>query len=473
MEKQINVGNQNTQQIGQNQTPQHNNIQSEEQGEQSPSQQKFPLGIKLSKKTLLVFSGFILIVLFLLIGLFWSNQRYTNRAQNPTTKNTPSPTITKNIPSPTSAISSSSLEWQVFKDENVEYKYPKIWVQSSEAPQRFQSLIEISGSCKPLVFQDQNNLDVILVVENYPQPLQKYLPSCWSKGTLFGSTPNSRAIKIGEKADKIDIMQLSTGSSKYILERYGFESDYTAVNAYMFSIIFPQQYKGEIEPIFDEIVTSFKYLKQYQVTEPKEWKTYTSKLGFSFEYPSEWGDVKEEIIDYGNDPNKGESGKSYGLSFSVKSNVGFQRVAYGAGRSFDYAAARGAIFTDYKGDSQKPASITSEITVGLTYRCYQYPVQYYPYRGVVRFNLPGREISGVMLIVPILSPTDMEKYDKIVEDFINQEESCKNLIGTKSPTVIAKEKEIVNMLNNGVNFDKESQINLTIFKRISGSAKIL
>lgn len=78
-----------------------------------------------------------------------------------------------------------------------------------------------------------------------------------------------------------------------------------------------------------------------------------------------------------------------------------------------------------------------------------------------------------MLVVPILSPTDMEKYDKIVGDFINQEESCKNPSGTESLTVIAKEKEIVNMLNNGVNFDNESQINLTIFKRISGSAKIL
>ena len=462
MEKQINVGNQNNQQIGQNQTPQHNNIQSEEQSEQLPSQQKFPLGIKLPKKTLLLFSGFVLIVLFLLIGLLWSNQKYTNRVQNPTTKN---------IHSPTLAIYSSSLEWQVFKDENVEYKYPKIWVQSSEAPQRFQSLIEISGSCKPLVFQDQNNLDVILVVENYPQPLKKDLPSCWSKGTISDSTPNSRAIKIGEKEDKIDIMQLSTGSSKYILERYGFESDYTTVNAYMFSIIFPQLYKGEIEPIFDEIVTSFKYLKQYQVTEPKEWRTFTSVLGFSFEYPSEWGDVKEEIIDYGNYPI--ESGKSYSLSFSVKSNVRFNRAAYGAGESSDYTAARDQLFTDYKGDPKKPASITSEITMDLTYRCYQYPSPCHPYKGVVRFNLPGREISGVMLVVPILSPTDEVKYDQIVEDFINQEESCKNLNETEYPKVAAKEEEIVNMLNNGVNFDKESQINLKIFKRISASAKIL
>jgi len=243
----------------------------------------------------------------------------------------------------------------------------------------------------------------------------------------------------------------------------------------MLSAIFPQQYKGEIEPILDEIITSFKYLKQYQVAEPKEWKTYTSTLGFSFEYPSDWGEVKEEIIDYGNDPNKGRSGKSYGLTFSVKSNVGFQWAAFGAGRSSDYTAGMDTIFTDYRGDPKKPASVTSEITVGLTYRCYQYPVWYYPYpyRGVIRFNLPGKEINGVMLVVPILSPTDMEKYDKIVDDFINQEESCKNSSGSESPAVIAKEKEIVDMLNNGVNFDNESQINLTIFKRISGSSKIL
>ena len=107
------------------------------------------------------------------------------------------------------------------------------------------------------------------------------------------------------------------------------------------------------------------------------------------------------------------------------------------------------------------------------YRCYPQSTQSYPYRGVIRFNLPGEEINGVMIDVPILSPADMEKYDKIVNDFIKQEESCKNPGGTESPTVIAKEKEIVEMLNKGVNFDKESQINLKIFDRISKSSQIL
>jgi len=465
MENQINVGDQNAQQVGQNQASQNNGVQLKEQNNQQPTvQQKASLKFKLSRKTLWLLSGGILVILFVIIGLFWNNQRYTNRIQNLT------PTT---VPSQTPMVSSNRLELLVFKDENVEYKYPKSWVQSSEIPDLFQSLIGFSSSCKALVFKNQNNEDIILVVENYPQPLQKYLPSCWSKGTLSSSTPNSRPIKIGDKEDKIDIMQVSSGSSKYTLERYGFESDYTTVNAYMLTVIFPYNYRSEIEPIFDEIITSFKYLKHYQVSEPKEWKTYTSKLGFSFEYPSEWGEVKEEIIDHGNDPNKGESGKSYGLSFSVKSNVGFQWVAYGAGRSSDYSAGRGGIFTDYSGDPKKPASVTSEVTMGLTYRCYQYPVQYYPYRGVIRFNLPGKEINGVMLVVPILSPADMGKYDKIVSDFISREESCKNPSGTESPTVTAKEKEIVDMLNKGLNFDEESQINLKMFKRISDSAKIL
>lgn len=464
MENQINVGDQNTQQIGQSQASQNNVVQLKEQDNQQPTvQQKPPFKFKLTRKTLWLLSGCIIVILFVIIGLFWNNRKYTNRIQNLT------PTT---VPSPTPLVSSNRLEWLVFKDENVEYKYPKNWVQSSEVPQRFQTLVGFSSSCKAVVFQNPNNEDIILIVENYPQPLQKYSSSCWSRGTLSDLTPNSRPIKIDEKEDKIDIGQLSSGSSKYVLERYGFESDYTTVNAYMFSLLFPQQYKNEVEPILDEIIASFIYLKQYQVSEPKEWKTYTSKLGYSFEYPSDWGEVVEKINDAKTE-GTGDSGKTYSLFFAVKSNVSFNYVAYGSGRSSDYSAGRGSIFSDYSGDSNKPASAASEITMGLTYRCYQYPVQYYPYRGVIRFNLPGKEINGVMLVVPILSPADMEKYDKIVSDFINQEESCKNPSGTESAVVTAKEKETVEMLNNGVNFDNESQINLAVFKRIFGSAKIL
>lgn len=464
MENQFNVGGQNTQQIGQSQASQNNVVQLKEQDNQQPTvQQKAPFKFKLTRKTLWLLSGCIIVILFVIIGLFWNNRKYTNRIQNLT------PTT---VPSPTPMVSSNRLEWLVFKDENVEYKYPKSWIQSNKVPEQFQTLIKISGSCKALVFQNQNNQNIILVVENYPQPLQKYLPSCWTQGTLSGSTPNSRQIRIHEKEDKVDIMQLSSGSSRFILERYGFESDYTTTNAYMLSVVSPQNYTSEVEPIFDEIVTSFRYLKSYRVSEAKEWKTYTSKLGFSFEYPSDWGDITEKINDAKTE-GTGDSGKTYSLNFSIKSNVSFNYVAYGAGRSSDYSAGRGSIFTDYSGDPNKPASSASEITMGLTYRCYQYPVQYYPYRGVIRFNLPGKEINGVMLVVPILSPADMEKYDKLVNDFINQEESCKNPSGTESPVVTAKEKEIVERLNNGVNFDNESQINMTVFKRISISAKIL
>lgn len=455
MKNQIDISNQNHQGAEKNQIIQDSSTRSEKQNKQFQPQQKFLSGIKLSKKNLLILFSIALVVLFVAIGLFWYNQKTTDKIQN--------------LPN-----SSSILEWQVFRDEHVEYRYPKNWIQISEVPQQFQELVEFSSSCKALVFQDQNNQDIIFIVENYPYPLQSSLASCWSKGTLSTLIPSPRPIKIGEKEDKIYIMQLSSGSSNYVLERYGFESDYTTVNAYMLSIIFPQQYKNEVEPIMDEIIASFKYLNQYQVVEPKEWKTYTSKLGFSFEYPSDWGDVTEEISD-AKTKGTGESGKTYSLSFSIKSNVKFQKAAYGAGRSFDYSAPRESIFTDYRGDPEKPASVTSEITLGLNYYCYQYPAQYYPYKGVIKFNLPGKEISGVMLVVPILSPADIEKYNKIVEDFINQEESCKNPLEfeTESPAVIAKEKEIIEMLNNGVNFDKESQINLKIFKHISESAKIL
>ncbi|MBM3284017.1 hypothetical protein FJY90_07310 [Candidatus Gottesmanbacteria bacterium] len=461
MENQINVGDQNIQQTEQSQAIQYKNIQSEKQGKQSSSQQKVLFRFKLSRKIFWFSPVVILAILVILIGSFWNNQQYANRVQNII------PTAT--IPNPTTIASSNQSEWLTYKDNNVEFKYPKEWILSREGSQN------IGIKCTSgLYFINLNSKDMILVVEKYKPPLQNSLNRCYANRIDSPFSREIREIKLGKTTQRIDVTTIKINDRLYKKLSYGFESDFTIVDVYNFSLIFNPDLPYDILSLFDNILFSFKYLKYYQINEPKEWKIYTSKLGFSFDYPSEWGDVTEKTTD-AKIEGTGDSGKTYSLSFSVKSNVKYNYVAYATGQSSDFSAGRGVTFTDYRGNPNNSASVTSEITMGLTYRCYQYPVQYYPYLGVIKFNLPGKEINGVMLVVPILSSADMGKYDKVVDDFIGQEKSCWGPSGTESPssTIIAKEKEIKEMLNKGVNFDEESKINLAIFKRISGSAKIL
>lgn len=87
-----------------------------------------------------------------------------------------------------------------------------------------------------------------------------------------------------------------------------------------------------------------------------------------------------------------------------------------------------------------------------------------------------------MLVFPVLSVSDTQKYNQLIDEFMKKEISCRDMWGDKagSPTakqvmakLVAKEKEISEMLRTGESFDKESQVNLAIYNRILKSAKIL
>lgn len=222
---------------------------------------------------------------------------------------------------------------------------------------------------------------------------------------------------------------------------------------------------------------------------PVEWKTFVSqKLGFSFEYPSEWGTATEEIIDYAGGQNQAggyvaSAGKAYSLTFSLRSNVPYEYRIYGVGQSADFTAGREFIQTDYKGDSKRSAGVISEVGINLTARCSEsgYPVGP-PTSHVIKFNLPGKEISGVMLVFSVLSVADAQKYNKLIDDFMKKEILCRDMWGDNAggekakqvmAKLIAKEFEISEMLRSGTNFDKESQMNLEIYDRILKSAMIV
>lgn len=87
-----------------------------------------------------------------------------------------------------------------------------------------------------------------------------------------------------------------------------------------------------------------------------------------------------------------------------------------------------------------------------------------------------------MLVFPVLSIADNQKYNKLIDDFMKNEIDCRdatwpNQGSEKAKQVmaklIAKEKEISEMLHTGVNFDKESQVNLAVYNRILKSAKFV
>lgn len=222
---------------------------------------------------------------------------------------------------------------------------------------------------------------------------------------------------------------------------------------------------------------------------PVEWKTFESqKLGFSFEYPTEWGTVAEEIIDYAGGQNQAggyvaSAGKAYLLIFSLISHVSYEYRIYGVGQSADFAAGREFIHTDYRGDPKRSAEVISDVGINLTTRCSEagYPAGP-PTSHVIKFNLPGKEINGVMLVFPVLSITDTQKYNQLIDDFMKKEISCGDMQGDKAggekakqimAKLVAKEKEISEMLRMGENFDEESHVNLRIYNRILESAKIL
>lgn len=233
------------------------------------------------------------------------------------------------------------------------------------------------------------------------------------------------------------------------------------------------------------------------ISEPVNWTTFSSDLGFSFEYPSEWGDV-DEIIEDAVEKGTGSSGKTYSLSFSAFPSTS-KNAPYGSGRSYDYSAGREYIFPEQYTllvDEDKPAYFKSEITM--------------PYdAGVIAFNLPQEEINGVAIVLPLLSITDWEK--NYIEGIINKallnEYSLENIgcdgscsFGPLDSFTCTVDNEIfsckldneeylqylgkgmakyvenifnMDVLDQRTDLDTESEVNIKIFMHIKDSVKLL
>jgi hypothetical protein len=206
-----------------------------------------------------------------------------------------------------------------------------------------------------------------------------------------------------------------------------------------------------------------------------EWRVFTSMLGYSFEYPSEWGEISEEIQDAKSE-GTGETGKTYRTTFSS------EKAIYIWGSSADYTAGTGCHgWYCYKGSTKNPAKISVEIENNFIGFCYDYYYDAEPYAigvGYIALNLPDKEINGIVMEFNILSDKDMTKYEKIVNDIIQTESYCKGNQNDGSQIEVSeaakvKERDLTEMIKNGVDFDEESKIRLDIFNRISNSVKIL
>jgi hypothetical protein len=195
-------------------------------------------------------------------------------------------------------------------------------------------------------------------------------------------------------------------------------------------------------------------------------KTFTSALGFSFSYPSAWGEASEQITDLGNDESRGVSGKTYLLAFSNARKPEFVgKIAVGYGNSSDFTAARGGTEADFLGYKDKPKGITT--LVWTDHIACSWPMSATIYSGKIEFNLPGKEISGVRLIMPLLSETDQEiMHTKNIEmDEPAMEAYCLDDNINRDATDYLKELKSEKL-------DEVSKQQAVIFEQIMESAKV-
>lgn len=202
------------------------------------------------------------------------------------------------------------------------------------------------------------------------------------------------------------------------------------------------------------------------------WGIFKSQLGFSFQYPIDWGDPHEEILTAA-ESGDGVSGKSYLLKFNKNNEI------WASGRSKDFSAGRGAVREDFSGHDERGLGVVSYLDI-VAPGCFNMGTMD-TFEGTIEFNLPGKEITGVRFRMPILSHDDLSKIIKKFglptykigsTDIIKEncyEESGIDLfeeqkkIGTAIKKYILEKQEL----------DQESLYNLEIFEKISKSAVVL
>lgn len=209
-------------------------------------------------------------------------------------------------------------------------------------------------------------------------------------------------------------------------------------------------------------------IKEYSFTQPINYVPFVSNYGYKLEHPEEWGEANESIID--NDAgSSGYTGKSYYLRFSLFGEL-VKNFSFAVGHSSDYSAARGTKTSDYNGDPDKGEfvdgwillnweTIDGEVSGERTY-------QPYPEYGIIDFNLPGREISGVRLYSRMLSEEGrkifFEKYEQM--NYPKPSNDCLDFGGCDEEN--QNLEDVLNLLRSEGALDDKSEVYVSIYEHL-------
>lgn len=196
------------------------------------------------------------------------------------------------------------------------------------------------------------------------------------------------------------------------------------------------------------------------VSHTGSWRTYKSPLGFGFDYLTGWGDPKEEINSY-NAPYA-ESGQWYTLTFS---DTYFTSAT---GQSADARAGRGSISSDFRGYSDRPSGVQSYIDV-ISPGCYTMGEN--TFLGIIEFNLPDKQISGVKMFFRLLSAGEREHIYEIF-DIPEVPVNC-DVDEELAAKYEAKGREIVDYIESGESLSEGTLKNIEVFKHVVESSKVL
>ncbi|MEM3063351.1 MAG: hypothetical protein QW303_07400 [Nitrososphaerota archaeon] len=197
-----------------------------------------------------------------------------------------------------------------------------------------------------------------------------------------------------------------------------------------------------------------------------KWKTFTSlRLKYSFKYPSEWGFVKEEIRNAELD-GKGGSGKIYRLSFSnLDPQADSDNLILVVGHSADFTVSRFLTDLDYKGDPTLPKKVKATIWAQPS-KC-NLMVKAYPYFGRIDFNLPDKDITGVRILMPVVSRERLRAFDGQFDAMLPNEQ----IQACEIENIEKDAGEFIKKLRSQY-LDELSLKQLQVFEQIFNSAKV-
>jgi hypothetical protein len=384
-------------------------------------------------------------------------------------------------PSTSGATLTISSDLKTYEDENISFKYPANWEILEKLPSEFirasSNLFDYKDSCRGPILHDPNNDDFILLtdigtdIELNPIRHAAVCDAGREYSSQFNFTDShtheTRNVISGKFEEKLTIFNIDKSPIDRITdyhEWFTFSPDYKDQIEFKFGLFYKTSIKDQIRPVFDEILQSFRFKRYYtNAKTPIQWTTFKSKLlNYSFEYPVDWGEAEEKIFD-AQESGQGDSGKTYSLSFPQKNLNDFSRVPFASGQSIDFSAGRGGYYMDFRGYKGEGENVFTKLGINVT-NCDKINDGWGAYPGnnaYIEFNLPESEINGVRLFVPIFSP-----YIKNLDHASYCGLSEKSLTSTALTSI--------DMFTNETEkyHDKETQINLSIYKHILETVKI-